>query len=110
MLHRLLRSILIIGRKESEEKRRSKESSGKENTGKENDFRLRLNHILQDVVCDKVKPYLLDALKTDKAEEVVSTDFHKTGAWTGMLAYNTYDNEEDKPDRTFKFNTEGLLK
>jgi hypothetical protein len=81
-----------------------------EKSGKENDFRLRLNHILQDVVFDKAKPYLLDALKTEKAEEVVSTDFHKTWAWTGMLAYKTFDNEEDKPDRIFKFNTEGLLK
>jgi hypothetical protein len=45
---------------------------------KENNFRLKLNNILQDVVFNKVKPYLADAFKTDNAEEIVWNDFHKT--------------------------------
>jgi hypothetical protein len=76
-------------------------------TAKEYNFRLKLNHILQDIVCDKVKPYLADAFKTDTVEGVVWNDFHKTWAWIQMLAYNI---DEEEPDRIFDFSADRLLK
>ena len=102
MLRRLLRSILITPNEESE----AEDSEVKIH---DKDFRLKLNHVIQEIVCDKTKPYLFDVFKTYKAENNVWNDFHKTWGWTGMLAYNVNE-EEEEPHRTFEFDTVELLK
>jgi hypothetical protein len=98
MLIRLLRSILVIQDTEAKETAHSSEY----------DFRLRLNHIIQGIVFDKVIPSLMRAFKTYKAQSVVRDDFHRAWAWTGMLAYNVV--EDGEPNRTFNFDTGELLK
>lgn len=92
MLANLLKSILII-----------QNSGTYQKPDKRGRFRLKLNHILQGIVFDKVEPLLIDAFKTGKARSIVRDDFHRAWAWTGMLSHDI-DEEEDKvPNRTFDF-------
>lgn len=73
--------------------------SGKREHDKE-DFRLRLNHLLQQIVCHKVEISLADVFRTERAQEAVSDDFNRVWAWTGMLA-DAVDQDEGEPRRTF---------
>jgi hypothetical protein len=73
------------------------------------DFRLRLNHILQDIVLDKVRQHLPNVFSVADAQRAVKNDFHRVWAWTGTLASST-DEEEEMPHRTFDFDTNELLK
>jgi hypothetical protein len=97
----MLRSILVIRSEEFGTKPRDK-------YGHE-DFRLRLNHILQDIVLDKVRQYLPNVFSVDEAQRAVKADFSRAWAWTRTLASST-DEEEEMPHRTFDFDTNELLK
>jgi hypothetical protein len=99
MLLSLLRSILIIRDIEYKERPRNKQD----------DFRLKLNHILQGIVFDKVRPSLIDIFKLQEAQIAVKDDFHRVWAWTGTLASNI-DDEQITPRRTFDFDVNELLK
>ena len=68
-----------------------------------------LNDSLQVIVWNKACETIGDMFKTGRAKEAVSMDFDRVKAWTGMLAYSTAP-EDDKPRRTFNFQTEELLK
>jgi hypothetical protein len=99
MFSRLLRSILTIGAAEAEE-----------TTAKSKyDFQLRLNHILQGIVLDKVRQYLPDIFQLQEAQIAVKDDIRRAWAWTGTLAYNITERKE-APHRTFNFDTKELLK
>jgi hypothetical protein len=81
-----------------------------ETTRKSNyDFQLRLNHILQGIVFDKVRPYLSDIFQLQEAQIAVKDDIRRAWAWTGTLAYNITEKKE-APHRTFDFDTNELLK
>lgn len=81
-----------------------------ETTRKSNyDFQLRLNHILQGIVLDKVRPYLSDIFRLQEAQIAVKDDIRRAWAWTGTLAYNITEKKE-APHRTFDFETNELLK
>ena len=99
MFSRLLRSILAIGVAEPEEITHKSKY----------DFQLRLNHILQGIVLDKVRQYLPDIFKLQEARIAVKDDIRRTWAWTGTLAYNIAEKKE-APHRTFDFDTNELLK
>lgn len=73
------------------------------------DFQLRLNHILQGIVLDKVRPYLPDIFQLQEARIAVKDDIRRAWAWTGTLAYNITEKKE-APHRTFDFDTNELLK
>ena len=92
----LIRSILII--RDIERPR-----------NKQDDFRLKLNHILQGIVFDKVRPSLIDVFKLQEAQIAVKDDFRRAWAWTGTLASNIGE-KEDVPHRTFEFDINELLK
>ncbi|MFL6325111.1 MAG: hypothetical protein ACJ72C_10145 [Nitrososphaeraceae archaeon] len=93
MLSNLLYNILIVKRTENGY----------------NDFRLMLNEILQLIVWNKASETISDVFKTGAAKEAVSMDFDRVKAWMGMLAYSVGP-EDNKPRRTFNFQTEELLK
>jgi hypothetical protein len=93
MFSRLLYGILRVHRTENDH----------------NDFRLMLNNLLQQVVWNKACETIGDVFKTEPAKEAVSMDFDRVKAWTGMLAYSAGP-EDNKPRRTFNFQTEELLK
>lgn len=99
MFLNLLRSILILRDMESKERPRNKQD----------DFRIKLNHILQGIVFDKVRPSLIDVFKLQEAQIAVKDDFRRAWAWTGTLASNI-DEKEDVPHRTFEFDINELLK
>jgi hypothetical protein len=99
MFSRLLRSILAIGVAEAEETTHKSKY----------DFQLRLNHILQGIVLDKVRQYLPDIFKLQEARIAVKDDIRRAWAWTGTLAYNIAEKKE-APHRTFDFDTKELLR
>jgi hypothetical protein len=68
-----------------------------------------LNDILQLVVSNKASETISDVFKTGPAKDAVSMDFDRVKAWTGMLAYSVGP-EDNKPRRTFIFQTEELLR
>jgi hypothetical protein len=71
-------------------------------------FRLRLNHILQGIVFEKVRQHLPNIFNLQEAQIAVKDDFHRVWAWTGTLA-SSMDEEEEAPSRTFDFDTKKLL-
>jgi hypothetical protein len=93
MLSNLLYAILIVRRSENDY----------------NDFRLMLNDLLQLIVWNKASETISDVFKTEPAKEAVSMDFGRVMAWTGMLAHSVGP-EDNKPRRTFNFQTEELLR
>lgn len=95
----MLRSILVI----------RNEEFGTKPLNKHGDFRLKLNHILQGIVLDKVRQHLPNVFNLQEAQIVVKGDFHRVWAWAGTLASNIYE-EEEAPSRTFDFDTNELLK
>ena len=92
ILARLLYSILIVHKSDNNY----------------NDFRLRLNNLLQQVVWNKASQTLIDVFKPEGVQPVAN-DFDRVKAWTAMLAYNVRP-EDKKPRRTFDFHTDELLK
>jgi len=92
MLARLLYSILIVQKSDNNF----------------NDFRLRLNCLLQQVVWNKASQTLTDVFRPEGAQPVAN-DFDRVKAWTEMLAYNVRP-EVKKPRRTFDFHIDELLK
>jgi hypothetical protein len=59
------------------------------------DFRLRLNHILQEIVWAKVDSSLTKVFKNPSAQQVVAGDFNRVYAWTRMLAESVDQTAED---------------
>jgi hypothetical protein len=96
MFVKLLRSILIV--KDAQ--------SNQTPTDMRDDFRLKLNNIMQGIVLDKVRPFLPNAFKNSTAEHVVWDDLARAWGWTQMLATNR---EYGDPHRTFDFNSSKLL-
>ena len=71
---------------------------------KKDDFRLRLNDLLQRIVCHKISASLTDVIKTEGARKSVLGDFERSISWTGALAYGIDQNaEKEAPTRTFSF-------
>jgi hypothetical protein len=99
MFRKMLRSMLVIGNEES----------GTKPLNKHGDFRLKLNHILQGIVLDKVRQHLPNIFNLAEARIAVKDDFHRVWAWAGTLASNINE-EEEAPSRTFDFDTNELLK
>jgi hypothetical protein len=62
------------------------------------DFRLRLNHILQDTVKSMVDLALID-MKDTSTHRIIMNDFERTMAWTKMLADCVDEVEVKKPHR-----------
>jgi hypothetical protein len=112
MLRRLLRSILII-----EEER---DIGGVRDIGKvrdkdrlndkQDDYRLRLNHILQGIVFDKARPYIVDTFDLREVQHVLKEDFSRAWGWTGTLSYGIDERNEGTPRRTFQYDFNKLLK
>jgi hypothetical protein len=96
---KLLYSVLLIGQGVYDKTRIA-----------DKDFRLRLNQILQEIVWSKVDASLTNVFKNASAQRVVSDDFHKTWAWTCMLADSVDQAAEDKvpPRRTIEVRTDHL--
>ena len=90
---KLLYSVLLIGQGVYDKTRTP-----------DKDFRLRLNQLLQETVWAKVDASLTNVFKNASAQRVVSDDFHKTWAWTCMLADSV-----DQLQKT-KYHLEELLK
>ena len=68
---------------------------------KRDDFRLRLNDLLQQIVYHKLSASLPFAFKTEGAQKSVLDDFNRSMAWTGMLAYGIDRSaEKEVPSRT----------
>jgi hypothetical protein len=86
--------------------------SGKEQASdlrhQRDDFRLKLAHILQGVVLDKVNPFLPNVFENFKSQHIVWDDLARAWAWTEMLAYHVEDGRGD-PHRSFAFDTSNLL-
>jgi hypothetical protein len=99
ILRNMLRSILVIRNGDF----------GTKPHDKHGDFRLGLNHILQDIVLHKVRQHLPLVFSVAEAQRAVKGDFSRAWAWTRTLASST-DEEEEIPHRTFDFDTNELLK
>jgi hypothetical protein len=71
----------------------------------EKDFRLRLIHILQEIIWEKVDHYLSHIHENRILIDVVHDDFKRVSAWTAMLAESIDQTAEDKrrPHRTINF-------
>jgi hypothetical protein len=69
-----------------------------------------LNQLLQETVWAKVDASLTNVFKNASAQRVVSDDFHKTWAWTCMLADSVDQAAEDNvpPRRTIEVRTDHL--
>jgi hypothetical protein len=100
MLRRLLRSILII--REVRDKDRLH--------NKQDDYRLRLNHILQGIVFDKARPYIANTFHLREAQHVLKDDFSRAWGWTGTLSYGIEERNEGTPHRTFQYDFNELLR
>jgi hypothetical protein len=76
------------------------------------DFRLILNHIVQQIVCHKMRQSSVSILKMGGPRRVVMDDFHKAWAWTEMLSLTAEQTLDDEvpPDRTFDFQPHDLSK
>jgi len=74
------------------------------------DFRLILNHIVQKIVCYKMRQSSVGILDMEGPRNVVMGDFHKVWAWTEMLLHIAEQNLDDKvpPNRTFDFRDRDL--
>ena len=106
MLRRLLRSILII-----EEVRDIGEVRDRDRLhNKQNDYRLRLNHILQGIVFDKMRPYIVDTFHLYEAQHILKDDFRRAWGWTGTLSYGIEERNEGTPHRTFQYDFNELLR
>jgi hypothetical protein len=89
-------------------------------SNKSNDFRLRLNHKLQEVIRARLETSKV--LETDKATERVFDDIDKVLAWTELISFRVPDEYDigtklyeeqvktNKPSRTFDFDAAKLLK
>lgn len=111
----LVRSILLI-----EEEPYSEEVADKEDfplhkqsaRTEKNDFRLRLNHILQDIIKIKAVDIDLDGVSNSE-KRIVQDDFNRVRLWTRIIAEGgtqiTEDTDEEDaennrlPHRTIKF-------
>ena len=105
MFVKLLRSIMVIKDEDSHSQDKEQDS---ELGRKQDGFRLKLIHILQGIVLDKVKPFLPNVFKNYKSERIVWDDLARAWAWTEMLAYPV-EGERGDPGRSFDFDTDKLL-
>ena len=78
--------------------------------GHNKDFRLRLNQLLQEIVCAKFDVSLAKVFKNSSAQRSITEDFNRVWGWTRMLSESLEEFAEDKrsPRRTIEYSTEHL--
>jgi hypothetical protein len=94
------------------------------------DYKIKLIHKLQEIICEKLQPYLIDVFDNLEAQKAVANDLSRVLGWVGMLASGVSDehkasriekdgtsikyqyeisSEVNPPSRTFDLDTAKLL-
>ncbi len=101
IFHRLLSSILIMGKRSGYDIQDIMPEGKKIEA---EDYRLYLTDLAQQILYDKVDRSLLGVIDTPDARRNVLNDFDRTRGWTKMLAHYVDQTTIDEiPRRTFDF-------